>query len=157
LRPKGNGRQKAFEPPQSGERLREKDAVFQSEAGKACLSEAPDHLAAADQPRVRVELAGPDGADGERVDRVVLEEERRPPGTKHAADFAKERHMLAVLDVMKDASRECDVEAGVAERQAASVEVNEVGHSRKARAGDGERLPRDVGAGQARVREVLAE
>src|SRR5262249_7378255 len=153
----GNAAQVPLEATQRSERLRKEYPVFQAGMGEAGLGNPAGQYAPANEPRVYIELACPDGESGQWIERVVLEDEQPAGRAKDAVDLAEQRHVPVVFDVVEHAGRKGEVESSIRKRQGDSIEGRELGKSRKPRCRHRQRSARDVSTGHAGGREVLAK
>src|SRR5690606_39025894 len=113
--------------------------------------------AAADQPRVHVELAGAHRMHGQRVERIVLEHEERARRPQDTTDLAEQIEVEAVIDVMEHAGGKRDVEAVLGDRDGGAVEMSEGGEPLKAFGPDRQGFLRDVDAGESGPGEMRPE
>jgi hypothetical protein len=94
---------------------------------------------------------------GEGVQGIVLEDRQQATGTGRPVEFAKPCHVLVVRDVMEHAGREGQVEPAFVDRDPVSGDLHELRLALETALQDRETTAGHVGAGQARLREIVAE
>ena len=101
---------------------------------KRCLPEQAARLARAEKDRVVVERAACHRKAGQRVIRVVFDDDDKAAGAGDPPHLGSQSDALRRRHVVEDADRECGVEGGVLPRQGGAV-LPSIVHTRMLAAG----------------------
>jgi len=141
LRPQREPGQQPFQRTKHRQELREEYSVYDPRRGKPGGAEEPAHLAAADKPSIFVIGTIVDGADGERVPGIVLEDKTEAIALQDASHLRNKDRQFRMIDVVKNARRKHQIERLIIERQSVAVQLDILGGVGKPRLGDIQALP----------------